>query len=280
MNFVEVIHQVLGLADSDVIGLPGPPDLAPHVRQRTAEVLDESRALIGTEATQSDYFKCSEDRFATLVGMALTHLQPGSRLLDIGNAPGYLAIMLANAGFDIDGINLSEAWNSSYPDPKYVEQFRVKTSDIEKSPLPYPDAIFDAIVFTEVLEHIAIKHPRDLLPEFRRVLRPNGVVVFSTPNVCNVSNVVSLLKGNNIFWDSDIFYGDTDRHNREFTPREVRSLFESNGFVTRAYFGMNDHANWRSGSAQHLYDYQAIYGTPEHGLMRNTIVGVFGKASG
>lgn len=103
---------------------------------------------------------------------------------------------------------------------------------------------------------------------------------FSTPNVCNVSNVVSLLKGNNIFWDSDIFYGDTDRHNREFTPREVRSLFESNGFVTRAYFGMNDHANWRSGSAQHLYDYQAIYGTPEHGLMRNTIVGVFGKASG
>lgn len=178
MNFVEVIHQVLGLADSDVIGLPGPPDLAPHVRQRTAEVLDESRALIGTEATQSDYFKCSEDRFATLVGMALTHLQPGSRLLDIGNAPGYLAIMLANAGFDIDGINLSEAWNSSYPDSKYVEQFRVKTSDIEKSPLPFPDAIFDAIVFTEVLEHIAIKHPRDLLPEFRRVLRPNGVVVF------------------------------------------------------------------------------------------------------
>lgn len=278
MTYTSLIDHILHNVGSSGIGLPAAPETAQAIVPLVAEVMRESRELIGDQATQSDYFKCCEDRFETLVTMALTHLPAGARLLDIGNAPGYLAIMLAQAGYEIDGINLSDAWNSSYPDPKYVDAFRVRATDIEKSPLPYPDGAFDAIVFTEVLEHIAIRHPRDLLPEFRRVLSHTGVVILSTPNVCNVSNIVSLMQGNNIFWDSDIFYGGTDRHNREFTPREVRRLFEENGFVTRDYFGMNDHANWRAGSAHHIYDYQAAHGTPDHALMRNTIIGVFAKS--
>lgn len=278
MNFVEIADQILKSSDPSAIGLPRQNEPTPAIQSLANEIMSESKGLIGTEGTQSDYFKCCEDRFATLLTMALAYLPAGSRLLDIGNAPGYLAIMLAQAGYDVDGINLSDAWNSTYPDPKYLELFRVKSADVEKVALPYPDSSFDAIVFTEVLEHIAIRHPREILPEFKRVLKETGVVILSTPNVCNISNIVSLLQGNNIFWDPDIFYGGTDRHNREFTPRETRSLFEDNGFVTREFFGMNDHANWRAGSAHHIYDFQAAHGTPDHDLMRNTIVGVFAKA--
>jgi 2-polyprenyl-3-methyl-5-hydroxy-6-metoxy-1,4-benzoquinol methylase len=279
MTYTDIAHHILQATDSDVIGLPAPSALSPDIEQLASDVVAESKSAIGEAGANSDYFKCCEDRFKILLQMALSHLPVGARLLDVGNAPGYLAIMLAGAGYDVDGINLSDAWNSSYPDPKYVEQFRVIATDIEKAPLPYGDGAFDAIVFTEVLEHIAIRHPRDLLPEFRRVLADDGIVIFSTPNVCNISNIVSLLQGNNIFWNSDIFYGGTDRHNREFTPREVRSLFEDNGFETREFFGMNDHANWRTGSAHHIYDYQALHGTPDHGLMRNTIIGVFKKSA-
>ena len=277
MNFVEIIHHILDVADSEAIGLPAANEVAPHVRQIAMDVMTVTRSKIGPEATESEYFKSCEERFETLLTMALQHLPEGGRVLDIGNAPGYLAIMLAQAGYLIDGVNLSDAWSSSYPHPSYVDQFRVKVADIEKEALPYSNGIFDCIVFTEVLEHIAVKHPRDFLPEFRRVLRKNGVVIFSTPNVCNVSNIVSLLQGKNIFWDTEIFYGSTDRHNREFTPLEVRKLFEESGFITREWFGMNDHANWRSGSARYIYDYQAKHGVPDHGLMRNTIIGVFGK---
>lgn len=279
MTYTDIVHHILQTMDSDVIGLPAPSALSPDIEHLASDVVAESKSAIGDAGANSDYFKCCEDRFKTLVQMALSHLPVGARLLDVGNAPGYLAIMLAGAGYDVDGINLSDAWNSSYPDPKYVEQFRVIATDIEKAPLPYGDCTFDAIVFTEVLEHIAIRHPRELLPEFRRVLADDGIVIFSTPNVCNISNIVSLLQGNNIFWNPDIFYGGTDRHNREFTPREVRSLFEDNGFETREFFGMNDHANWRTGSAHHIYDYQALHGTPDHGLMRNTIIGVFKKSA-
>lgn len=278
MNFSEIIDFTLKHTDSATIGLPTAPAVPAAIDEAVREVIAESEAVIGEEAVKGDYYQCCQDRFYTLVSMAMQHLPPGGRMLDIGNAPGYLAIMLDKAGYSIDGINLSDAWNSTYPNISYVDHFRVQSCDIEKSALPYPDGAFDAIVFTEVLEHIAIRHPREILPEFRRVLREGGVVLFSTPNVSNISNVVSLLKGNNVFWDSDIFFGGTDRHNREFTPREVRELFESNGFTVKDYFGMNDHANWRSGSAHHIYDFQAEHGDVDHALMRNTIVGVFAKS--
>lgn len=279
MNFNDIIDYLLKNADSDAIGMPAAPQTPEAIASAVREVIAEANKVIGEEAVKGDYYQCCQDRFFTLVSMAMQHLSPGARMLDIGNAPGYLAIMLDKAGYSIDGINLSDAWNSTYPNLSYVDHFRVQACDIEKSALPYPDGAFDAIVFTEVLEHIAIRHPRDLLPEFLRVLRPGGMVLFSTPNVCNVSNVVSLLKGNNIFWDSDIFFGGTDRHNREFTPREVRELFEGCGFAVREYFGMNDHANWRSGSAHHIYDFQAAHGDVDHSLMRNTIIGVFAKTN-
>lgn len=277
MDFNRIIESTLKEVPSDAINLPAAPSIPEAIAHAAREIVAESEMVIGEGAVKGDYYQCCKDRFFTLVSMGMMHLPAGARILDIGNAPGYLAIMLDKAGYSIDGINLSDAWNSTYPDLSYVDHFRVQACDIEKSALPYPDGAFDAIVFTEVLEHIAIRHPREILPEFLRVLREDGVVLFSTPNVCNISNIISLINGRNIFWDSDIFFGGTDRHNREFTPGEVSELFESNGFTAKHYFGMNDHANWRSGSAHHIYDFQAEYGEIDHPLMRNTIIGVFAK---
>jgi 2-polyprenyl-3-methyl-5-hydroxy-6-metoxy-1,4-benzoquinol methylase len=279
MNFIDIIDYLLKNADPDAVGLRAAPLVPNPIASVVTEVIADAEKVIGVAAVKGDYYQCCQDRFSMLVSMAVQHLPPGARILDIGNAPGYLAIMLDKAGYSIDGINLSDDWNSTYPDISYVDHFRVQACDIEKSALPYPDCAFDAIVFTEVLEHIALRHPRELLPEFLRVLRPGGLVLFSTPNVCNVSNIVSLMKGNNIFWDSDIFFGGTDRHNREFTPKEARELFEGSGFVVQEFFGINDHANWRSGSAHHIYDFQAAHGDVDHALMRNTIIGLFAKPS-
>lgn len=279
MNFIDIIDYLLKNADSDAVGLRAAPLVSGSIDSVVTEVIADAEKVIGEAAVKGDYYQCCQDRFSMLVSMAIQHLPTGARILDIGNAPGYLAIMLDKAGYSIDGINLSDDWNSTYPDISYVDHFRVQACDIEKSALPYPDCAFDAIVFTEVLEHIALRHPRELLPEFLRVLRPGGLVLFSTPNVCNVSNIISLMKGNNIFWDSDIFFGGTDRHNREFTPKEARELFEGSGFVVQEFFGINDHANWRSGSAHHIYDFQAAQGDVDHALMRNTIIGLFAKPS-
>jgi SAM-dependent methyltransferase len=45
--------------------------------------------------------------------------------------------------------------------------------------LPFDDGAFDAVICTEVLEHV--KRPRDALREIQRVLRPKGQAFITTP---------------------------------------------------------------------------------------------------
>lgn len=61
---------------------------------------------------------------------------------------------------------------------------RVDVADLNTEPLPYPDAAFDLVTCTEVIEHL--DHFRFALREIFRVLRPGGVCILSTPNVLNL----------------------------------------------------------------------------------------------
>ncbi|MBF0235987.1 MAG: class I SAM-dependent methyltransferase [Desulfamplus sp.] len=271
-NNQNILRAILENFDENIIDLPPPPELKVLSLEATA-FIQKLEIDLGEIANQ-DYFKCSRERFAHIVSLALNLIPHDSRLLDIGNAPGYLAQALYNANYVVSGVNLSDAWNETYPDSSYLYRFDVKACDIEQNKLPYADQTFDGIVFTEVLEHIVTKRPDELLPEFKRVLKPNGLVLFSTPNVCNISNLLALATGKNVFWPTSIFYGSTDRHNREWTPEEVRQLFEVAGFKLEYFYGINDHANWRTGVADQIYDLIRTY-PKGHALLRNTIIGVF-----
>ncbi len=61
---------------------------------------------------------------------------------------------------------------------------RVDVANVNTEPLPYPDASFDLVTCTEVIEHL--EHFRFALREIHRVLRPGGVCIVSTPNVLNL----------------------------------------------------------------------------------------------
>lgn len=103
--------------------------------------------------------------------------------------------------------------------------------NIETDDFPYPDASFDIVIFSELIEHMAV-NPVLALSEMHRVLRPNGILVVTTPNSLSHSRLESYLFGTDHMVDRySPACGYGARHNREYHPQELRDLLEGTGFV-------------------------------------------------
>jgi 2-polyprenyl-3-methyl-5-hydroxy-6-metoxy-1,4-benzoquinol methylase len=59
------------------------------------------------------------------------------------------------------------------------------------APLPCTDASFDAIISTEVIEHL--ENPRAVFREFARLLRRGGHLLLTTPNQESIRSLASLI---------------------------------------------------------------------------------------
>jgi len=102
----------------------------------------------------------------------------GKRVLDIASGEGYGAALIAQTaesviGVDIDGESVDHATRSyMLPNLRYLEG--------SATALPMPDATVDVVVSFETLEHF-VEHDA-FFAEVRRVLRPGGFMVISTPD--------------------------------------------------------------------------------------------------
>ena len=84
---------------------------------------------------------------------------------------------------------------------------------------------FDVIVAGDVLEHLP--RPEVLLGFLRRLLKPDGVLLLSLPNVANVTVRLGLLAGRFDYASRGIL---DETHLRFFTRRTGRALLESAGY--------------------------------------------------
>jgi len=106
--------------------------------------------------------------------------------------------------------------------------------DAEKDRYPYPDDHYATVVCGELIEHL-FEDPMHLMGEINRILKPGGHLVLTTPNAAGLRAIAAILQGYHPgFFPAYIRpseSGEVDaRHNREYTPREIRQLFEAAGF--------------------------------------------------
>jgi SAM-dependent methyltransferase len=100
----------------------------------------------------------------------------------------------------------------------------VHVGDVESLVLPYTEGTFDALVCSEVLEHLA--DPESTLRKLLALVKPGGRIYASVPNLAHWRIVLGLLRGRFDYQDR----GPMDRtHLRWFTPRSFRALFERCG---------------------------------------------------
>lgn len=115
-------------------------------------------------------------RLATL--LRLLEAGPGdTRLLDVGCSSGAFLAAAAGIGLAVEGVE---------PSPEAAESarragFKVYAGLLQEA--RFPDAAFDAVSLIEVLEHL--REPLPLLAECRRILRPGGILMATTPNAAS-----------------------------------------------------------------------------------------------
>ena len=113
-------------------------------------------------------------------------VQRGKRVLDIGSAWGFNVMALGRMGFDATGVDLIPAQFAVGQRIAAHNRVAFDVAGADASALPFGDGTFDFVTMVETFEHIYNDDRPRALAECRRVLKPRGRLVLSTPNHASV----------------------------------------------------------------------------------------------
>jgi methionine biosynthesis protein MetW len=175
---------------------------------------------------------------------------PHHRMLDVGCGDGSFSSVVKKTlkikevyGVDISGVAIKLANSNG---------IKGISMDFDKKRLPFKNDYFDVVFCGEIIEHI-VEIDRFLM-ELRRVMKPNGVILFTTPNLASWYNRLSLLMGYQpMYTDISFKYScghlwnmDSCAHLRVFTLKGLKGLLEAHRFkiVKSRGIGVNDRVGY------------------------------------
>ncbi len=124
----------------------------------------------------------------------------GKEVLDASCGTGYGLKIISEAGPKaVTGVDISAAAIAAAKSRFGDHAAALIEADLQE--LPFEDDSFDVAISFETIEHV--EEPRRALAELRRVLRPEGVLVVSSPN-------------------PEAYIGHNEHHVHEFRPAELR----------------------------------------------------------
>ena len=131
----------------------------------------------------------SEESLSKIVNMIPDY----SIVLDVGCSTGMLGRYLsAKKGCIVDGVDFdSAAVEISRPKYRFTA---VKNLESETLTKVFKTEAYDYIVIADVIEHLI--SPNRLLSELKQLIKPNGTVIFSVPNITHIASSLELLLGN------------------------------------------------------------------------------------
>ena len=103
----------------------------------------------------------------------------GGKLLDIGCGPGFFLAEAKAQGWRAQGVDLS-GWAKKTA----MERFGVEVFQGALAEARFPSKSFDAVVMNDVIEHL--EDPKSALQEIRRILKNDGILYISTPDIDSV----------------------------------------------------------------------------------------------
>ncbi len=182
-------------------------------------------------------------------------LPPPAEIADVACAAGNFALMLAEVGYRVTGIDLLSDFL------KYAEKKKTK-GDIDfiqgnlmsyKHPRP-----LDGLLMGEVIEHVA--WPEKLIESAAVNLRAGGIFVVTTPNGeyggNDLPTFAEVREGDRKKFEAVQF--DPSRHLFLYTPGELKELLVSGGFEVLRLEVFNSHFLTKSGFFRYFFTVSAL----------------------
>jgi 2-polyprenyl-6-hydroxyphenyl methylase / 3-demethylubiquinone-9 3-methyltransferase len=203
----------------------------------------EAAALNDGQAAAARIFANEADpafrRRALWIGQELASHAAGApfRVLDIGCGRGFYLPLYAALNATATGVELD-------PVPRAMAEQRARETGAtilaaQAEALPFPDASFEAVVMSEILEHL--DEPVAALTEARRVLVPGGLLLVTVPHADYpffwdpLNFTLEALFGRKI--RKGPFAGIWANHVRLYRPTDLRASVEKAGFAVKDLFG-------------------------------------------
>ena len=163
----------------------------------------------------------------------LKYIPSKTYILDYGCGWGILSKMLADKGCYVDGIDMDKCSIEIAKDIIKKNEF-LKFGNMPIADIP--DEKYDYVVSTQVIEHT--HNPGNYLMECNRVLKKNGYLVISLPNIMNLRFFATQLinfnkKFTNYFRNFE--YDKTQHHIQAWDPLTFMRLLYSLGFDYAAH---------------------------------------------
>ncbi|MGH7198632.1 MAG: methyltransferase domain-containing protein [Candidatus Omnitrophota bacterium] len=140
------------------------------------------------------------------------------KLLDVGCGPGFFLAEAKRQGWEVAGVDLS-AWAKQYCKEHYG--IEIAQGGLEQA--AWPDQSFDVVVMNDVLEHLT--DPKGTLREIRRILKNDGVLYISTPDINSFFSRVLRAR----------WWGINKYHLFYFSRKTIERLFEVVGLRKLQY---------------------------------------------
>ena len=205
-----------------------------------------------------NYLKEDFKRFCYTFSL-LPEIEKEYKAFEIGGNPYYLTALIKK--FTRYHITCSNFFNDRDTKCYKAQQMLVRKDGTESIAMPYVNlnieknwygTELDLVCFCEVIEHM-IESPVRALLNINKMLKTDGYLVMSTPNVDRLENVARMVAGANIY-DPFSGYGQYGRHNREYNKHELAQLLEMCGFEIEVMFSSNVHREY----AVHYFDIEKI----------------------
>jgi ubiquinone/menaquinone biosynthesis C-methylase UbiE len=181
--------------------------------------------------------------------LALSFLDEGERLLDVGCGNGSLVFKAKVKFNEVYGIDISPSRIGEAKEialEKNINNVHFSVCNINEK-IDFPDKTFGAVTCIAVIEHVF--DPYFALREINRVLKDGGVFVAEVPNIAYIKQRIGLLLGRLPITSSPYNWkeiGWDGGHLHYFTQKTFCRFIEESGFKILKVSGGGLFANFRN----------------------------------